>query len=134
MKTHTDFEAISTNRYVSSFDVAMVHAGLGDMQNALDYLERVYDEGSHWMVFLQVDDRRRHAVPGKLGLVRVTGVEYGYHLFFLNLKRWRASGDKLGQDDEASNEENYDVSPWQSVFRTRVRVNLVLSRWLLERG
>ncbi len=35
----------------------MVHAGLGDMQNALDYLERAFDEGSHWMVFLQVDDR-----------------------------------------------------------------------------
>jgi eukaryotic-like serine/threonine-protein kinase len=44
-------------RYVSSYDLAVIHVGLGEPEPALDLLERGYEERTHWMVLLQVDHR-----------------------------------------------------------------------------
>ena len=38
-----------------SYSMALVYAGLGDTQQALDWLERAYEERSGWMIFLYVD-------------------------------------------------------------------------------
>ena len=43
--------------HVSSYDVALVYAGMGVVDEAFDWLERAYDERSGWLVFLQVEPR-----------------------------------------------------------------------------
>jgi TolB-like protein/DNA-binding winged helix-turn-helix (wHTH) protein/Flp pilus assembly protein TadD len=48
---------LSHTRYVTSYGVALVHAGLGHADEALNSLERAYDERSHWLVWLKLDPR-----------------------------------------------------------------------------
>jgi len=45
------------NRYVSPYDIAVVHAGLGDASTAIEHLREARDDRSAWMVFLNVDPR-----------------------------------------------------------------------------
>ena len=40
-----------------AFDEALVHLGLGDLEGALDALERAQVSGHWWLVFLRVDPR-----------------------------------------------------------------------------
>jgi tetratricopeptide (TPR) repeat protein len=47
----------SGDRYVSAYDVAVIHAALGDTGAALDGLERAYAEQSPWVAYLGVDPR-----------------------------------------------------------------------------
>jgi TolB-like protein/Tfp pilus assembly protein PilF len=42
-------------RYVSPYSVALVHAGLGDQEQALAWLEKAYDERSDYMPFLGLE-------------------------------------------------------------------------------
>jgi tetratricopeptide (TPR) repeat protein len=53
--TELQFEA--GTRYVSPYDIAMIHAGLGDHAAALKSLKEAFEERSAWMVFLGVDPR-----------------------------------------------------------------------------
>jgi hypothetical protein len=48
---------LRSRRYVSSYDLAVIHCGLGETERALDLLQRGYEERTHWMVLLQVDHR-----------------------------------------------------------------------------
>jgi hypothetical protein len=41
----------SQHEYVSPYDVALVYAGLGDKNQALDWLQRAYRERSSLLVF-----------------------------------------------------------------------------------
>lgn len=43
--------------YVPSYDVALIHLGLGDRPAALDALTRACEERSHQMAFIKVDPR-----------------------------------------------------------------------------
>ena len=52
-----ELQDISTRRYVSSYDLAVICAGMDDPESALDLLERGYRERTHWMALLQVDPR-----------------------------------------------------------------------------
>ena len=47
----------SRNRYISPYDIAIAHAGLGDTEAALDQLRAALADRSAWMVFLHVDPR-----------------------------------------------------------------------------
>ena len=47
----------SEQRYVSPFDIATVHVGLGDTDQSFEWLERAYQGRSQWMVGLAVDPR-----------------------------------------------------------------------------
>jgi serine/threonine-protein kinase len=60
-----EMEALRQDKYVSSFDTAMVHLGLGEHERALEHLERAYDERSAWLIYLNVDPRFAplHAEP-----------------------------------------------------------------------
>ncbi|HWW59783.1 MAG TPA: protein kinase [Thermoanaerobaculia bacterium] len=49
--------AESATRYISPYDIAVVHAGLGDRERALRQLSVAVDDRSAWMVFLNVDPR-----------------------------------------------------------------------------
>ncbi len=46
---------MSTNSYVSSFDIAIIFAGLNDVEQTLLWLEKAYDERSVLMPFLNAD-------------------------------------------------------------------------------
>jgi hypothetical protein len=39
------------HQYVSPYDVALIYAGLGDTHEALDWLQRAYQERSSLLVF-----------------------------------------------------------------------------------
>jgi len=51
----------SSNRgsaaYVPAYDIALVCAGLGWKDQALDYLSRAHQERSGWMTYINVDPR-----------------------------------------------------------------------------
>lgn len=51
------FHTLSQTRYATSYGVALIHAGLGDREQALAWLDKAHDERTHWMVWLGVDPR-----------------------------------------------------------------------------
>jgi serine/threonine-protein kinase len=53
----TALEYESQSRYISAYDMAVIHAGLDDTAAALRELARAYEERSAWMVFVEVDPR-----------------------------------------------------------------------------
>ena len=69
-------EQRSSAEYVPPFCVALVHAGLGDEDQALAWLDRAYEERSHWLVYLKAwplfdglrSDARFAALLGRVGL------------------------------------------------------------------
>jgi hypothetical protein len=48
-------QELSKKQYVSSFQTAVVYAGLNDRKRALDWLEKSRDERFNWLPFVQVD-------------------------------------------------------------------------------
>ena len=69
--------AAAARSYVPSYYFALVHAGLGERDPALQYLERAYQERSTVLAYLRIDPRlaplRSH--PRFVGLVRRIGGE-----------------------------------------------------------
>ena len=51
------FRSLAQKRYVTSYGVALVHAGLGDTAQTLLWLRKAYEERSHWLVWLRRDPR-----------------------------------------------------------------------------
>ncbi|MEP6903473.1 MAG: DPP IV N-terminal domain-containing protein, partial [Actinomycetota bacterium] len=41
--------------FVSAYDKVIVYAGTGDAENALDWLEKAYEERSYWLIYLKSD-------------------------------------------------------------------------------
>src|SRR6266536_3843344 len=64
-KVLRSLEQRSSAEYVPPFCVALVHAGLGDGDQTLTWLDRAYEEHSHWLVYLKAwplfDDLRSDA-------------------------------------------------------------------------
>lgn len=56
-RTLRELISISKQRHVSSYNMALVHHGLGDSDEALKWLERAYQEKDVRMVFLGVDPK-----------------------------------------------------------------------------
>ncbi len=52
-----ELEALSRRRFVTAYGVALVHAGLGRSDEAFRWLDRAFDERSHWLVWLRLDPR-----------------------------------------------------------------------------
>ena len=48
---------ISATRYISQYDVALIHLALGHQDAAMEWLQRGHAERDHQMVFLKVDPR-----------------------------------------------------------------------------
>jgi hypothetical protein len=53
--TQLDYE--SRSRYISPYDIAIIHAGLGDHDAAIAKLKDAFEDRSSWMVFMEVDPR-----------------------------------------------------------------------------
>jgi TolB-like protein/Flp pilus assembly protein TadD len=52
-----ELEQWSRSRYVSSFEVALIHAALGEVDEAFSRLDRAYDERSGWLPYAAVEPR-----------------------------------------------------------------------------
>ena len=49
--------SLSKQKYVTPYGVALVYAGLGEKEQAFEWLNKAYDERSHWLVWLKLDPR-----------------------------------------------------------------------------
>ncbi len=49
-----DLHALAEKQYVLPFGFAVIHTGLGENDEALEWLERAYQDGNGWMAFLHV--------------------------------------------------------------------------------
>jgi DNA-binding winged helix-turn-helix (wHTH) protein/TolB-like protein/Flp pilus assembly protein TadD len=52
-----EMERMSARRFVTAYGVALVHAGLGDKEQAFAWLEKAFAERSHWLMWLRLDPR-----------------------------------------------------------------------------
>lgn len=52
-----ELERLSARRFVTSYGIALVHAGLGQNDAALASLNNAFDERSSWLVWLRLDPR-----------------------------------------------------------------------------
>lgn len=50
-----ELHVLSTKKYVSAYDVALVHLGLGETDQAFEWLEKALAEHSNWMIWLKAD-------------------------------------------------------------------------------
>jgi eukaryotic-like serine/threonine-protein kinase len=50
-----DLTKLAKQKYVPSYFFAGIHIGLGEDDRAIEYLEKSYDERSHWLVYLHID-------------------------------------------------------------------------------
>jgi Flp pilus assembly protein TadD len=72
----TELEQLSKQRYVSAFDVALVHTGLGDNERAFEWFEKALQERSSALTWLKVDARldRLRSDPRFQDLIRRVGL------------------------------------------------------------
>ena len=49
--------ALAEERYVLPYGFALIHTGLGELEEAFEWLERAYQDRNGRMAFLQVDPR-----------------------------------------------------------------------------
>lgn len=54
-KILADMEQLAAVRYMPSPQMALIHLGLGETNQALDRLERGFEEKSYWMIYLKAD-------------------------------------------------------------------------------
>ena len=57
LETLDELKRLSCERYVTPYGIALVHAGLGEMDQALLWLQRALDDRAHWLVWLKLDPR-----------------------------------------------------------------------------
>jgi TolB-like protein/Tfp pilus assembly protein PilF len=55
LQTLDDLKKLAKQRYVSPYFFAGVHIGLGEDDRAIEYLEKAYEERSHWLIYLHID-------------------------------------------------------------------------------
>jgi TolB-like protein/Tfp pilus assembly protein PilF len=49
--------SFATKKFVTSYGMALVYAGVGEKTKVYEWLNKAYDERSHWLVWLNVDPR-----------------------------------------------------------------------------
>ena len=49
--------SFATKKFVTSYGMALVYAGLGEKTKVYEWLNKAYDERSHWLVWLKTDPR-----------------------------------------------------------------------------
>jgi tetratricopeptide (TPR) repeat protein len=50
-----DLKKLAKQKYVSPYFFAGIHIGLGEDDRALEYLEKAYEDHSHWLIYLHID-------------------------------------------------------------------------------
>jgi serine/threonine-protein kinase len=71
-----DLAKLAQQKYVASYFFAGIHIGLGEDDRAIEYLEKSYEEHSHWLIYLHMDpsmdslrsNPRFHTLLSRVGL------------------------------------------------------------------
>ena len=50
-----DLKKLTKQKYVAPYFFAGIHIGLGEDDRAIEYLEKTYEEHSHWLIYLHLD-------------------------------------------------------------------------------
>jgi tetratricopeptide (TPR) repeat protein len=50
-----DLTKLTKQKYVAPYFFAGIHVGLRDDDRAIEYLEKSYEEQSHWLIYLHID-------------------------------------------------------------------------------
>jgi serine/threonine-protein kinase len=50
-----ELTVLAKRKYVAPHFFAGIHIGLGDNDRAVEYLEKSYEEHSHWLIYLHID-------------------------------------------------------------------------------
>jgi len=77
-----DLTNLAKQKYVAPYFFAGIHIGLGENDRAIEYLEKCYEEHSHWLIYLHIDPsmdglRDNHGFQGllrRVGLPALTTV------------------------------------------------------------
>jgi serine/threonine protein kinase/tetratricopeptide (TPR) repeat protein len=75
-----DLTKLAKQKYVAPHFFAGIHIGLGEHERAIDYLEKSYEEHSHWLIYLRMDpsmdglrdNPRFQDLLGRVGLPALT--------------------------------------------------------------
>ena len=54
-KVLAELKHLSSQRYVSPYTIAAIYTGLGERDQAFDWLERAFDERDIWLMNMKVD-------------------------------------------------------------------------------
>jgi eukaryotic-like serine/threonine-protein kinase len=75
-KALVKLKELSKSRYVSPYDVAVIYVGLGDKDQAREWLQKAFEDHSAWLIWLDVDPRFDvlHADPRYRDLLRRMGL------------------------------------------------------------
>jgi Flp pilus assembly protein TadD len=76
MKVRDELNALMTRRYVSRHDLAIVALSLGDKREAIDWLEKAYEDRNWYMPWIHLEPRfdPLHSEPRFSALVRRMGL------------------------------------------------------------
>ena len=50
-----DLTKLTKQKYIAPYFFAGMHIGLGEDDRAIEYLEKSYEEHSHWLIYLHID-------------------------------------------------------------------------------
>ena len=50
-----DLTKLAKQKYVAPYFFAGIHIGLGENDRAIEYLEKSYEEHSHWLIYFHID-------------------------------------------------------------------------------
>jgi serine/threonine protein kinase/tetratricopeptide (TPR) repeat protein len=50
-----DLTTLAKQKYVAPYFIAGIHVGLGENDRAMEFLEKSYEEHSHWLIYLHMD-------------------------------------------------------------------------------
>ena len=53
----TRLDGLAKERYVTPYGVALIYAGLGEKDQALNWLQKALEDRSHWLVWMRLDPR-----------------------------------------------------------------------------
>jgi hypothetical protein len=50
-----DLTKLAKHKYISPYFFAGIHIGLREPERAMEYLEKAYEDHSHWLIYLHID-------------------------------------------------------------------------------
>ena len=77
LKEIDKLQKLSKQRYVAPYNLALIYTSLGDKDNALEWLERAYEDRSTMLVWIKVDPRldKLRSEPRFKAVMRQMGFE-----------------------------------------------------------
>jgi tetratricopeptide (TPR) repeat protein len=75
-----DLTELSKKKYVAPYFFAGIHIGFGEVDRAMEYLEKSYEEHSHWLIYLHIDPSMDglRSNPRFQDLLRLVGLPLGH--------------------------------------------------------